>query len=317
MRRWIRPRTARARGSIAGRPEKLRTPRRADRASHAPAKGDRLGAALQTFLAHPAVQAAIVPLVIGLVVAAVLLPLRLSGLAAVVGFLAAVFLVGNFSFATLTATRKLVLVAFAAPLLGVIADFAFKPTRVAGPVLGLIFGAAGLWVFWAVLAQQPLAHGLRLGAGVAALVLWSVAVAMPLQGDPVRAGAAGVGLGVGAGVGAVLGASALIGQYGIALGAASGGFLLVVMLLGRRVRAGASLVLFVSVAASLLACAAVLLAQLPWTAVAALGLVPLAVRLPLPSRLHAGIEVVVAVFYALVPAAGCLALAWVASRSGG
>lgn len=267
-------------------------------------------------MAHPAVQAAVVPLLAGLAVAALLLPLRLSGLAAVAGFLAAVVLIGNFSFASLTATRKLVVVAAAAPLLGVVIDYAFKPTRLAGVVLGALFGAAALWVFWSVLAQRPFADGLRIGAGVAALVVWTIAAALPLHGDPVRAGAAGVGLGVGAGIGAVLGASALIGQYGIAVGAASGGFLLLVMTLGRRVRAGASLVLSVSSAAALLACAAVLLAQLPWTAAAVLGLVPLAVRLPLPARMHAGIESVIAVFYALVPAAGCWALAWAASRAG-
>lgn len=268
---------------------------------------------MDDLLAHPAVQAAVAPLAVGLAVAALLLPLRLSGLAAAAGFLIAVYLIGNFSFSTLTATRKLVVLATAAPLLGVIADFAFKPTRVAGPVLGVLFGAAALWVFWSVLVQQPFAHGLRLGAGVVALVGLTVAAAVPLQVDAVRAGAAGVGLGVGVGVGAVLGASALIGQYGIALGAASGGFLLLVMMLGRRVRAGASLALTVSVGAALLACAAVLLAQLPWTAAAALALVPLAVRLPLPDRSYLGIQAVIAVFYALVPAAGCLALVWTAS----
>lgn len=257
------------------------------------------------------------PLLVGLAVAALLLPLRLSGLAVAAGFLVAVYLIGNFSFATLTATRKLVIVvAVAALLLGVVVDLAFKPTRLAGVALGALIAAAGLWVFWSVLAHQPFAQGLRVGAGVVALVLWTVAAAMPLQGDPVRAGAAGVGLGVGVGIGAVLGASALIGQYGIAVGAASGGFLLLVMMLGRRVRAGASLVLTVAAAGALLACAAVLLAQLPWTAAAALGLVPLAVRLPLPSRMHPGIEAVIAVFYALVPAAGCWALAWAASRAG-
>jgi len=272
---------------------------------------------LQELLAHPAVQAAVAPLLVGLAAAALLLPLRLSGLAAAAGLLAAVVLIGNFSLTTLTATRKLVLVAMAAPLLGVIVDFAFKPTRLTGMVLGVLFGVAGLWVFWTVLSQQSFAQGLRLGGGIAALVVWTVAVAMPLQRDPVRAGAAGVGLGLGAGVGAVLGASALIGQYGMALGAAAGGYLLLVMLLGRRVSAGASLVLCVSATAALLACAATLLAQLPWTAAAALGLVPLAVRLPLPSRTHPGIEVVIAVFYALAPAAGCWALAWAAGRTGG
>ena len=269
---------------------------------------------MQELLAHPAVQSAVAPLVVGLVVAVLLLPLRLSGLAGVAGFLVAVALIGNFSFSTLTATRKVVVLVAAAPLLGVVADFAFKPTRVAGPVLGVLFGAAALWVYWSVLAHQPLAQGLRLGSAVAALVLWTVAATMPLQGDPVRVGAAGVALGVGAGIGAVLGASALVGQYGIALGAASGGYLLLVMMLGRRVSAGASLALTVAVGAALLACAAALLAQLPWAAAAALGLVPLAVRLPLPDRTHPGIQAVVAVFYALVPVAGCWALAWTASR---
>jgi len=270
---------------------------------------------LEELLAHPAVQSAVAPLAVALLVAALLLPLRLSGLAAAAGFLTAVYLIGNFSFATLTATRKLVVLAAVAPFLGVIADFAFKPTRVAGPVLGALFGAAALWVFWSVLAQQPLAHGLRLGASVVVLVGWTVAATLPLRGHAVRAGAAGVGLGLGAGIGAVLGASALIGQYGIALGAASGGFLLLVMMLGQRVSAGASLVLTVSVGTALLACAATLLAQLPWTAAAVLGLVPLAVRLPLPDRSHPGIQAVVAVFYALVPAVACWALAWTASRA--
>ena len=73
---------------------------------------------MQALLAHPAVQGAVAPLVVGLAVAALLLPLRLSGLAAVAGFLAAVVLIGNFSFAVLTATRKLVLVATAVGLLG-------------------------------------------------------------------------------------------------------------------------------------------------------------------------------------------------------
>ncbi|MDX1374889.1 MAG: hypothetical protein R3357_04950 [Burkholderiales bacterium] len=272
---------------------------------------------MQDFLAHPAVQAAVVPLAVGLAAAALLLPLRLSGLAAAAGLLAADVLIGNFSFSTLTATRKLVVAAMVAPLLGAVVDLAFRPTRLAGVVLGALFGAAALWVFWSVLAHQPLARGLGLGAAALAIVLWTVAATLPLGGDAVRAGAAGVGLGVGAGVGAVLGASALIGQYGIALGAASGGFLLPVMLLGRRVRAGAALCLTVGVAAPLLACAAVLLAQLPWAAAALLGLVPLAVRLPLPDRLHPGIQAVVAVFYALVPAAGSWAVAWAASRTAG
>ena len=48
---------------------------------------------------------------------------------------------------------------------------------------------------------------------------------------------------------------------------------------------------------------------------AALALIPLAVRLPLPEKLPAWIQAIVASLYALVPAAGALALAWQSSRT--
>lgn len=271
---------------------------------------------MQDLLNHPAVQAGIAPLLVGLIVAGALFPLRLAGLACASGFFVAVALIGNFSFETLTATRKIVVLAMVAPVLGLIADLAFKPTLRAGAVLGAVFGLATLWVFWTVLAQKPAAAAAMVGAGAFAMVIWTAVVTMLLHDDAVRAGAAGVGLGVGVGASAVLGASALLGQYGIAVGAACGGFLLVVMALGRRVGAGATLTLSAAVSVSLLGVAAVLLAQVPWYALALLGLVPLAVRLPLPQRAHASLQSVMAVFYAMVPAAGAAVFSWFAGRGG-
>jgi len=182
-------------------------------------------------------------------------------------------------------------------------------------VLGALFGAGSIWVFWSVLSQKPPAQAALLGAGVFALVLWTVAFAVSLQDQAVRAGAAGLFLGLGAGVGAVLGASALLGQYGMALGAACGAFLLLVMILGKRVVAGATFTLTASVVASLLAAGAMLLAQLPWTSLAALALIPLAVRLPLPEKSPAWLQAIVASLYALVPAACAWFLAWQSGRS--
>jgi len=268
---------------------------------------------VQEWLRNPVVQSSLLPFVAGLVAAAVLFQVRMEGLAALAGFLAAVALIGNFALDPLTATRKIVIVGVAAGLLGMLSDFAFKPTRFGGPLLGLIFGVAALWVFANVLRQKLPVEAVLIGAGVIALTVWLAAASVALQQDSARAGANGLMLGLGAGVSAVLGGSALIGQYGMALGAACGGFIVLLWILGPRVGAGHALTLSTSVLSALLASGAVLLAQLSPVAVAPLALVPLAARLPL-SRAPLWMQPVLAAVYTGVPAAGACALAWLSGR---
>ncbi|HEY4637775.1 MAG TPA: hypothetical protein VIH23_05875, partial [Burkholderiales bacterium] len=188
-------------------------------------------AMLLELLGNPIVQSSALPLVAGLACAALLYPLRLEGLAAIAGFLAAVFAIGNFGFEPLSATRKIVLTGAAAAVIGALSDFAFKPTRFSAPVLGAIFGVAALWVFATVLRQKTPLDAALIGAGVVALTVWLVSATVSLQLDAARSGAAGLMLGLGTGFSAVLGASALIGQYGMALGAACGGFLVLLLAL--------------------------------------------------------------------------------------
>lgn len=265
-------------------------------------------------MTHPAFQSGAAPFAAGLAVAAGLFAVRLAGLAALAGFAVAVWLIGNFSLEPLTATRKLVVLGAAAAGVGLLADFAFKPTRATAPVLGALFGAASLWVFWLVLVQKPLASSLLFGVGAALFVGWCVAFTLSLQADAVRAGAAGLAMGLGAGICAVLGASALLGQYGLALGAACGGFLLAAMILGRRVAAGTTFALTASVIAALVAAGAMFLAQLPWHVLGVLALIPLAARLPVAASAP-WLQAVVALFYTLAVAGAACALAWQASRS--
>lgn len=268
---------------------------------------------MNELLSNPIVQSSALPFLVGLVAAAILFPLRLAGLAAAAGFAAAVLAIGNFAFEPLTAVRKIVVLGGAAALLGALADLAFKPTRFTGGVLGALFGGAALWAFASILSQKSPLDAAVLGAGLVAFTVWLVAATVSLHYDPVRAGAAGLGLGLGAGFASVLSASALLGQYGMALGAASGGFLLLVMVLGARVAAGTTLTLTVSVLGALIAAGAMLLAQLPALSLAALALVPALVRLPLP-RVAGWMQAVVASVYAFVAAGGACALAWMASR---
>ena len=270
---------------------------------------------MQELLANQVIQSSAAPFLVGLVVAGILFPVRLGGLAAGAGFLAAVWMIGAFGLTPLTASRKIVVLGAAAPVLGALADLAFKPTRATAPVLGALFGAGAIWVFWSVLSQRPAADAALLGAGVVGFVLWTVAFTVSLRDQPVRAGAAGLFLGLGAGVGGVLGATAQLGQYGLALGAACGAFLLLVMILGKRVFAGATFTLAASVAAALIAVGAMVLAKLPWTSLAAIALIPLAVRLPVPEKSPPWIQAIVASLYALAPAAGAWALAWQSSRA--
>ena len=268
---------------------------------------------MQELLNNPAVQSSVAPFLAGLLVAGLLFPLRLAGLAAAAGFFATVYLVGDFTLESLDSKRKLVLVAMAAPLFGVIADLAFKPTRASGPVLGAVFAAAGGWVFFNLLKQKTGVDLALYAVGLAAFMIWTVSFSVALHGDALRAGAAGLGLGRGAGVGAVLGASALLGQYGMGLGAGCGAFLLLGMIFGPRMVPGTTLTLTASAAASLVAAGAVLTGQFPWYALAALALVPVLVRLPLP-KAAPWAQAIVAALYAAAPAVGAWVLAWLAGR---
>jgi len=269
---------------------------------------------MQEILNHPAVQGGVAPFVVGLVATLLLAPARLAGLAAIAGFAVTVWLVGGFSFVPLTATRKIILVSLAAAVAGVCADLAFKPTRASGIVLGMVFGAVAAWVFWSVLAQKPMKDALLMGGGVSVLVAWLVATAHSLRDAPVRAGAAGLTLGLGVGIAAILAASASYGQYGMAMGAACGGYLLVQMIRGRTAAAGATLTLVVGATLGLVAGGAFMLAELPWVALPALALVPLAARIPLPAGLPVWGEAVLASVLGGIPAAAACFLVWQSSR---
>jgi hypothetical protein len=262
-------------------------------------------------LNHPAVQGGIAPFVVALIVALVLARARLAGLAVIAAFCTAVYLISGFSFTPLTAIRKIVLLALAAPVIGILVDFAFKPTRVGTAILALAAGAATLWVFWPVLQQKEPEIALLMGFGAAVCVAWLVGFSQSfLSEHPIRAGAAGLGLGIGVGVSAVLSASALYGQYGISLGAAAGAFLLPQMLSGRKYEAGATFMLPLALTGGLLAAATLVLAQLPWYSLLALAFIPLAARLPAPERSPLWIQAVAVSACTLAVAAAVIGLTW-------
>ncbi|MFY9316687.1 MAG: hypothetical protein WAO95_14165 [Burkholderiales bacterium] len=264
---------------------------------------------MQELLNNPAVQGVVAPFAVALVVVFGLFLLRQGGLAIGAALGTAVYLVGGAAFPPVSAQQKILLVSLVVPVVGIIVDLAFKPTRAAAAVLGLIFGLAALWVGVNVLKQKELPAMLLTGGGVAALVGWLVAAMFALRDDPLRAGAAALALGLGVGVSALLSASGSYGQYGASVGAGAGAFLLAQMLMGRTIAAGATLALSAGVACGLIAVGAVLGSPLPWYAAAALALVPLAVRVPLP-KAGIRIQAIAASVYGGIPALAACLLSW-------
>jgi hypothetical protein len=268
---------------------------------------------VQDILNHPAVQGGIAPFVAALATVAVLQFFRMGGLAAGAGFATAVFLISGFSFSPLNVTNKIVLLGLAAPLAGLLADHAFRPTRLGHVMLALVAGAAAVWTFASVLQQKDLKHALLLGSGIAVFLAWLVGFALVQTEHSIRAGATGLGLGLGGGIACILGASAKFGSFALALGAASGAFLLWQIATNKRVHAGAAFALSVAMTAGLLLAGTMVLAQLPWYSLAVFALLPIATLLPLPERSHVLLQAIVASTYALAVAAGACALAWQSS----
>jgi len=93
------------------------------------------------------------------VVALALQPLRLGGLAAAAAFLVAMQLVSGIQFSPLTATRKIVLLAMAAPVAGVLIDFAFKPTRLGAVLLAAAAGAGAFLLPQMLMGRRSHAGG--------------------------------------------------------------------------------------------------------------------------------------------------------------
>jgi hypothetical protein len=266
---------------------------------------------MQDLLANPAVQGGAAPFVAGLVAAVLLGRFRLGGLAVAAAFATAVYFIAGFGFTPLTATRKIILLGLAAPLAGIVVDFAFRPTRLGSYVLGAAGAAAAAWVFWPVLSQKDLARALLPGATAVLATAWVIAYSeRRLAGDGVRAGAAGLALGIGTGIASIFGAALTYGLYGVAVAAGSGAFLLVQMVTGKRSYAGATFTLSVTAVAILIAAAAMILAELPWYSVVVLALVPLAANLPLPAGAAPWLQAVLSSLYGFVVAGIACALAW-------
>lgn len=266
-------------------------------------------------LDHPAVQGGVAPFVVALVVALALGRTRYAWLAILAGYLTMIMLSTGVSFSPLTASRKIVLVAVVVAAVGLLADHLATKSRLLMWILALAAGLAAVWVFVTVLAQREASQGWLQGAALlafAAAMAWAM---LSLRDDPLRAGAASIGLGVAAGVAAVLSASIGGLLAGIAIAVSAGALLLVWSISSKPVAPGILGTLTVGVTVALFAEGALMLAQLPWYALVLLILIPLAVRLPVRESAPVIVRTFLLTVYALVAACLPIVAAWMATRS--
>ncbi|UUZ72472.1 hypothetical protein LP415_01560 [Polaromonas sp. P1(28)-8] len=260
---------------------------------------------------NPAVQAGVVPFVAALIAAGLLMRTRLLGLAQVVGFAAVVALAIGFSFESLTSTRKLVLAGLFTLLPILLLELRDWSTRAAArSAIALVAGLAGVWVALRVLQQKETAAALLAGAATALYLAALVESTLRVGSDTVRGAAAGLMLGLAGGALALLGASALLAQMGIAVGAAAGATLLVQMIAGKRSPTGATLSLPASVVAGLVGLLAVFTASLPWYCLLPTLAIPWATRLVPAGSRPVWLTAFLTALAAFVPLLLAVGLAW-------
>ena len=266
---------------------------------------------MSALLNNPAIQAGVLPFIVAFVLALLLRPVgRYStGLAIMAGFLTAVALAVGFAFPPRTSTHKLVTLAVASIPLAVLLDVRAISWRVYAPLLAFIGAAGVLWLIWPVVMRREGAEFWILAAGSGVYGAWLLVSMDSLSAQPTRALGAALALGFGTGGAALLGASASLGQMGLALGAATGAVVLWHFIAGRE-KAGRMVCVPAGLIASLLGIGATVYAKVPWYALLCLAAIPLLARAPLATKTNRWLQVIIVCITASIGAAAALYFTW-------
>ncbi len=267
-----------------------------------------------SWMSHPAVQAAVLPFVVAGAwsLASVRRWAPWAGLGAVLGFAVTVWQVADFSLTPFTSTRKLIWSVLAGAAVGLACDLLCPPRRLIHNLWWVLAGGAALWMVWPVVQYRGGWPGVVVGGGALLYAALQVALGDFLRPQPARAEAAAWVLPLGAGAVCLLGASALLGQLGLALGFAG----LALWLVGRRwpLRAPAAWILPGILGGALVAYAGTVYAQVPVPALLLLACALPVLWIPRPAGWPESREPVFRVVLAALPVA--LAVAWTALTQG-
>ncbi len=228
-----------------------------------------------TLFDHPAIQSGVAPFIVALVIAVIFVRFSaLGGLAIVAGFAISVFLSTGFSFEPLTSTRKITLLVLLSPILAFLLSYFKVHLKHVLNLSYVLGGAALLWVLWPVLSRNPVEMIMPVTAYLI-YAIWMVSIFVRLsETTSIAAGAASTAVGFGVGITALIGASALLGQMGLALGAAGAAYLLVQLIFKKETEAGYTAMITSGLIAALTLPAAVVYAKAPWIVLPLIAIVP-------------------------------------------
>jgi hypothetical protein len=262
-------------------------------------------------LANPAVQAGVVPTLIGLLLGALLLRTRYMALVPLAALLAVVALALGLSFDPMTTVRKVVVCTLAAGVVALVLEaLNVAPGKVVAVLLALGAAVCALWIGSRVLAQLEGGALVTRGALLAAFALATILGFLATRGSSLRSLVAATVLGFNAGLLGLLGASASLAFMGIGIGTSCGVAVLLQMLRGRAAPAAVYLLVPVLVFAALGPTVASLTGGLSFYALLPLLLVAPATALWQGEQRPVWQQALRAGVPALAPMALSLALAW-------
>lgn len=232
---------------------------------------------MDELLANPAIQGGVAPFLVALVIAGLFLRLNiLAGLAIAAGFVTTVMLTTGIAFEPMTSTRKITLLVMVIPVLAIVLQLIDKYNDFTIKVFYTFAAAAVLWVLWPVIKNNPSIEMLFLTLSYIAYAGWMMKMFMRMSEEPaIVASTAATGVGIAIGGAALIGASALLGQLGLALAAAGGAFLLIQLLTKNAEDSGLTLTMTSAMIAALVLPAAIEYAQVPWIVLPIVAIIPL------------------------------------------
>jgi hypothetical protein len=267
---------------------------------------------MHELLINPAFQAGIAPFAVALPVG---LMLRRAGwfwagLALMAAFAVTITLTVGFQFQPWTSTRKIIALGFGAAGAGLLLDLYRWDRRWLTALVFAASAAAALWVIWPAVQQREGGAAWLLGGLGALYGGWCAAVMESLRTRPIAAAMGTVAFGFGSGAVTLLGASALLGQMGLALGAAAAALGLLVAF-GRKTEIGSLAMLPAGVVLGLIGIGGLVYARVPWYSLVLLAWVPACAWVPVPGSWPRWLQSVAVLVLTGVPA---VIAAWLVYR---
>lgn len=259
---------------------------------------------MEDLLNNPAVQSAVVPLII-VVIWIFLLRNRKPvwvGFVGILGFLATVGLVTGYEMIPLTSSRKIVLIAVFSALLGFLIDYLrehinIKPLQVLATLVVFALLAL-LWVLWPIITRGDAGWSML---PLFIYVAWTVAVLQLMQNNTIKLGVSLISLGLGTAIVCILAASALYGQLATPFSVAVGVWFVYYLVGISGDKLPLVLYLPAGLIPAILAAGSTVFASMTPLTLLFLGMIPVAVALPLKANLNAWIQSVIRTLYAGIP----------------